>query len=316
MALSVLPNETHSNTGNSAAEAQARQIAEELAPLVTKLDALYQEVLDKIETQVAEASQINAELSDAVGLGVGGETLLKWDPELALSPKAAYKSFTEVLAKKAAPLFFSNRVQRSSYRYQDLVDWAMPYSRARMSQQELQTARMHYARTRTVSAFFNELTIRFAPQSCPDQAADRATSELARIFSVSTPIGTVIPVLRGEAPAIFVYQMYHRDDEMIWHLAQRHYTAIVKAANSIATICLLNEHGGAAVAIGEMLNQLDAKMAKAHGQYEDGDGLFAGNVLRVVMHRDTADFQVGETVHALLDKSLREHVSDVRLIHQ
>lgn len=292
------------------------QIQSQLEPLVARLDELYLEVLDKIEAQVAEASQINAELHAAVGPSSAGEPLLKWDPELAMSPRAAYRSFTEVLAQKASPLFFNNRFQRSGYRYQDLVDWSMPHSQGRMSEDDWHTAKMRYARSRSVRAFFNELVIRFAPKSCPDQAVDRSTSELARIFSVTTPIGTVIPVLKGEAHGIFVYQMYHLNDEMIWHLAWRHYMAIVKAANAIATICLLNDQAGAAVAVGEMLNQLDAKIAKSNGQYEAGDTFYAGNVLRIVMRRDTADFQFGETLHAIIDKAIREHVSDVRLINQ
>lgn len=297
-------------------KATTPDVASALAPIVERLDHLYQDVLDKIETQVAEAHSINDSITDVIGRTSTGESVLKWNPELAMSPKAAYRSFCEAVAKKAAPLLLGNSHQKSGYRYQDLIEWVLPATGPVLSHEEYQRFKMDYARSRSVRAFFNELLIRFHPQSFPEHAIDRATSEVARIFSVTTPIGTVIPITRGEAPAILSYQLYRNDDEMVWHMAERHYSAILKASNAIATIALLNSMNPASAAIGDLLNQLDAKMQKHMFHYESGDGFYAANFLRVVLRRDIAEFQFGETLFAILSKEIQTHVSDVRLINQ
>ena len=292
---------------------QAQDIAALLAPVAARLDELYQEVLDKIEGQIADASTINESITDAIG---ASDTVLKWNPELAMSPKAAFRSFADAMAKKAAPHLLTNSHQRAGYRYHDLIDWASPPVRGNTSEEEYQAAKMRFARSRSVKSFFDELLIRFHPQSFPEHAIDRATSEVARIFSITTPIGTVIPVTSGEAHAILAYSLYRTDEEMVWHLAARHHAAIVKASNAIATIALLNNLNPASAAIGDLLNQVDAKMDKKMFHYEANDAFFAGNFLRVVLRRDIAEFQFGETLFKILDREIRNHVSDVRLIFQ
>lgn len=297
--------------------AQVEDVSAALAPVAMRLDELYQEVLDKIEGQFADATSINESISEAISKGdAAGKPVLNWNPELAMSPKAAFKSFAEAMAKTAAPHLLSNAHQKSGYRYQDLIDWTTPPVKGNSTEADYQAAKMRYARSRSVRAFFDDLLIRFHPQSFPEHAIDRATSEIARIFSITTPIGTVIPVTSGEATAVFAYSMYRSDEEMVWHLAANHHAAIVKASNAIATVALLNNLNAAAASIGDMLNQLDAKMDKKMYHYESGDSFFGGNFLRVVLRRDIAEFQFGETMFKILDKEIRSHVSDVRLIFQ
>lgn len=285
---------------------------ETLYPMAQRLDELYQQVLDKIEEQVISASDINSSINELLQ-NHGEDAVLKWNPDLAISPRSAYQSFADALARSAAPLLGMNSL-RSSFRFLDLIDWTDAPVQAGRDYREFQLDKVRYARGKRVTRFLDDLMVRYKPESRPRQAVTQATSEFAGIFSVTTPMGTVIPISKESGPTTLRYRFFRKDSDLLWHIAPRHHNATLRAANAIATIGILSNIPAAAHSISDMLNAFESQLAKNMMRYESGEVFHAGSFMRITLTRDAIEFALGETIFRAMRKEIEAHISDIRFI--
>lgn len=288
------------------------ELKERLLPVAERMEQHYHDFLDQYEQHLLSTDRINTSLNELLKRS-NEEHLLKWNPEAAGTPRAAFIALAEQVARKAAP-FMGLTVGRSTFRYLDLIDWTEPPLVMEMSTKDVQISRVDYARGKSLVDFLDDLLVRFRPDTLPKHAMSKAAFDFTKAFSIFTPMGTVIPIRNTGSTTIASYRFLRDDEEILWYIQPRHHSAVIRAANSIATIALLSGRQDIAYGSGDMLNAMEHHLLKSMMRYEDGDCFQAGSFMRMFLHRDTIAFQFGEATFRLIRASIEKNVNDIRFI--
>lgn len=288
------------------------ELKDRLLPIAKKMEGLYNKFLDQYQEQVVSTDKINLSINELLQRS-GEDQLLKWNPDAALSPRSAFISFAEAVARQAAP-YMGLVAGRSTFRYLDLIDWTEPSFTAATPPMDVQLNRVEYARTKSLVDFLDDLLVRFRPDTVPEHAMSKATYDYTKAFSVPTPSGTVIPVKTRGSTVVTSYRFLRQEDEMLWYMLPRHHAAVTRAANSIATIAILSGRQDIAYGTGDMLNAMEHHLVKTMMRFEDGDYFQAGSFIRMFMHRDTIAFHFGEATFKIIQASIEENITDIRFI--
>lgn len=283
-----------------------------LLPIARRVEELYNEFLDQYEGQIHSTSKINVSIGELLQR-TGEDQILKWNPDAALSPKNAFITLADAIARQAAP-HLGLTAGKSTFRYLDLIDWIDPPYTAAMSAKEIQLTRIDYSRTRSLVGFLDDLLVRYRPDTVPEHAMSRATYEFCKTFAVPTPLGTVIPIKPGQRTFTNSYRFLRQGDEMLWYFIPRHHSAITRASNAIATIAILSGRPEISFGLGDMLNAMEHHLSKTMMRFEEGDYFQAGAFMRLVLHRDTAAFHFGETTFKLIRSNVEKYITDIRFI--
>lgn len=285
---------------------------EALKPLAEDLDAAYKSALDRMETQVIETHGINQRVGSLLDRDY--VEVLPFSSETVASPKELYIAFAEALAGKVMPELSINPT-KNGYRTLDLVDWTDSPIRGNTTERDYQLAKIQHARGKTMVEFLRQIIIRFSPTSLPGAAIFKATEDLISAFAVITAMGTAIPVRREHAPATIRMVMSRKDDEPMWQVLSRHHAGILKGANALATMALLGKEHQIATSIADMLNQFDVRLGQSMMRYEAGQSFHGGTYVKLSLHRDGADFNLGQSLYELVAKTLAENCPDVHLVY-
>lgn len=283
-----------------------------LLPVARKVEELYNDFLNQYEEQIHSASKINVSINELLKRA-GDEQILKWNPEAALSPRNAFATLAEAIARQAMP-HLGLSVGKSTFRYLDLIDWIEPPFTSLMTLKEVQLARIQYARTRSLVTFLDDLLVRYRPDTVPEHAMSRGTFDFCKTFAVPTPLGTVIPIKPAQRSIVSSYRFLRQGDEMLWYFLPRHHSAITRASNAIATIAILSGRPEISFGLGDMLNAMEQHLSKTMMRFEEGDYFQAGSFVRIILHRDTIAFHFGESTFQLIRSKVEKYITDIRFI--
>lgn len=282
---------------------------ETLLPLAEKLDEALLLAFERMEAQVMETAGLNERVGKI--LERSNLEVMPFFSEAGASPRDVYFAFADAMASKIMPELAIHAERRESYRIHDLIDWNDAPLRGHMNDREFQIARINHARTKTMVEFLRQVIIRYKPESLPRAASLRAIEDLIATFSVVTAMGVAIPVKR---PSVIRCVLTRGEDDPMWQVLPRHHMSIIKGANALATLSLLQKQYAIASAIGDMLTALDVRLGQNMMRYEPGLSFQASAFLKLTLQRDGADFHFGQKLYDLMAGHLIESVPDIQLV--
>lgn len=283
----------------------------EIDELVGKLDGIFQDTLDRLESQARDAVLIDKAIKQLLDQHDSDEDIMNWDPEKAISPKNAFRALALKLIH-ASDKANTRTVSVSPLDYEDLLAWPDEPRKRNGSHVEELFQRIEYARAKSLGAFWDQYRTRIAPESDPVQAKISAVTDLINAFAIGMPHEFIVPFSpRGQGAYVMPFSLRRAPHELEWVIRNDTLCAIARANHALATICQLNSAGTLAALILEMNSALHSKLKSSFRKYQPGELFIAGATVSLVMHREHIDFKLSKDMFALV----RDAMQPVRGLH-
>jgi len=278
---------------------------DDLDALVRQLDILFQNTLDRLESQTRDAIIIDRTLRQLLDQNETEESVINWDPEKAISPKRAFRSLALRLIHEADQAVTRDSTI-NSLDYEDLLAWPdEPRRRAGSAADEF-LKRIEYARAKSLAGFWAQFQARIAPDRDPLQAQITAISDLLTAFAVELPSQYIVPFAHiGDGVHILPLGLKRAEQDLEWVVKAEVMNTIAKANHALATVCQLNREGTLAALILEMNSTFHNKLKASFRQYAPADQFLAGGVLSLRMQRDHIDFRLSRRLFEMVLASMK-----------
>lgn len=275
--------------------------------LVGRLDVLYQNTLDRLESQTRDAIIIDRALRQLLEQNESDDSILNWNPEKAISPKLAFRALALKIIHQADQAI-TREVAISPLDYEDLLMWPdEPRRRGQGSSASDEfLRRIEYARGKTLADFWQQFQTRIAPDRDPALAQITAVTDLLGAFAVELPNEYLIPFSRASNGIYVIPHALKRDEaDLEWVIRPEQMNTITKANHGLATMCQLKHQGLFASLILEMNTTLHNKLKTSFSQYAPNDLFVAGGVLSLRMQRDHIDFRMSQPLFDIVAETMK-----------
>jgi hypothetical protein len=275
--------------------------------LVDQLDVLYQNTLDRLESQTRDAIIIDRALRQLLDQNESDESILNWNPEKAISPKLAFRALALKIIHQADQAI-TREVAISPLDYEDLLMWPdEPRRRGQGSSAADEfLRRIDYARNKTLADFWQQFQTRIAPDRDPALAQITAVTDLLGAFAVELPNEYLIPYTRASGGIYVLPHAIKRGPaDLEWVIRPEQMSAIARANHGLATMCQLRHQGLFATLILEMNATLHNKLKTCFNQYTPNDLYVAGGVLSLRLQRDHIDFRMSQQLFEIVAETMK-----------
>lgn len=282
-------------------------VATPIEDLVDQLDVLFQNTLDRLESQTRDAIIIDRALRQLLEQHESDESILNWNPEKAISPKLAFRALALKVIHQADQAI-TREAPISPLDYEDLLTWPdEPRRRSHggnVADEFLK--RIEYARNKSLGEFWQQFQTRIAPDRDPALAQITAVTDMLAAFAVELPNEHLIPFSRAANGAYVVPHALRRgDSDLEWVIRPEQMNAIARANHALATMCQLKGEGLFASLILEMNTTLHNKLKTSFNQYAPNDQFLAGGVLSLRLQRDHVDFRMSKPLYDIVLETMR-----------
>lgn len=282
-------------------------VAAPIDDLVGRLDVLYQNTLDRLESQTRDAIIIDRALRQLLDQRESDESILNWNPEKAISPKLAFRALALKIINQA-----DQAITRESainpLDYEDLLMWPdEPRRRAQGgSASDEFLLRIEYARSKTLADFWQQFQTRIAPDRDPALAQITAVTDLLGAFAVELPTEYLIPFSQASNGVyVLPHGLKRGEADLEWVIRPEQMNAIARANHALATMCQLKHQGLFAGLILEMNTTLHNKLKTSFNQYTPNDQYLAGGVLSLRLQRDHIDFRMSKQLFDIVGETMK-----------
>lgn len=282
--------------------------------VIYQLDTVYQSILDRLESQVRDATLIDLALRKIISQEDSETSLLDWNPERAISPREAFRALATRLIEQLQPHIDSGVVMSESD-YADLLHWetgqlALPG----MSCEQIVLANISYARRKSLMEFWRNLTNRVAPDANPESALLQASRDLAQAWVRQTPEARIIPFRERETFTEFPMHISRGADQPEWVLPHSALMLITRANHALATLATLDKDNQAARNLRDCTAHMTGALRQSYLQYEPRQAFYAGGTATIQLSRDVVAFRLEPKLFTRAKDAITRHVSDVQFM--
>jgi hypothetical protein len=281
--------------------------------LIDDLDLLYQNVLDRLESQTRDALIIDQAIRRLLDQSDSEEAVLNWQPERAMSPKTAFRALALRLIPHAEALA-TRPVGVSRLDYEDMLVWPDEPVRRGVSLADDFVDRIRYARTKTIREFWDRLHGRISPEGNPALSLDTAATDLLRAFATPHPEMVSISTARlGDRQGLLLpLSKAHNDVDLV--LSVSGLQNITRANHAISTLCALEGRPEIGTSVYELTGNLHQRLTSSFRQYRPGETYYADDYLRVRMDRGHILYAMDRQLFELVRSTLPRFAENLQFV--
>lgn len=288
---------------------------DQISSLIRDLDILYQSALDRLESQARDAVIIDKALRQILDQPDEDAPVLNWNPERAISPRAAFRALAQQVVHAAGATVTRADNAITTLDYDDLISWPdEPKRQPGESPAHELFRRIEYARSKSLRGFWNRFVVRIAPDSDPDAARLSAATDLVGAFGVETPDRLLIPYRARDPYRTLLLPFHRRPDDIEWTVHAPALVNITRANHALATLCRVNGEAQVAAAIHEVNGSLHSRMKTSFRQYRPREAFLAGDYLVMQFGRDHVDYRLGTRLWELVWDTLPQTCHSLQFV--
>lgn len=289
--------------------------ADHISTLIRDLDILYQSALDRLESQARDAIIIDKALRQILDQPDDDASVLNWNPERAISPRAAFRALAQQIVHAADGTVTRNDNAITTLDYEDLLSWPdEPKRLPGQSPTHELFRRIEYARSKSLRGFWNRFVVRIAPDKDPQAALLSAATDLVDAFGVEMPDRLLVPY-RAREPFRTLLLPFHRSPEDIeWTVHAPALVSMTRANHALATICRVHGDSSVAAAIHEVNGALHSRMKTSFRQYRPRETFLAGDYLHMVFSRDHVDYRLCNRIWERVWEALPQNIQALQFV--
>lgn len=287
-------------------------MSEEILELAEKLDAIYQETLDRLEQQTRDSVIIDQALRRLLDQD-GDQSVLQWDPERAMPPHAAFRALALKLIERAHAVA-SNDFPLLEVHYADLLSWSGEPRRYELPPSEQFIARINYARAQSLRSFWLKLSTRLAPETRPRDAEIEAVTDLVACFGKEVPEAVLIPTVRHEHAVALVQLLPRGFREQAYSMSPGNLERLCCGVQSISTLLLLERRLKSATALNEAMAALTGKLRTHFNQYAHKDTYFWSEHGTIVLFQDHVQLRIPVDLFPAIQAAVGRHVHNPQFV--
>lgn len=264
--------------------------AMDINQLAGELDVVFQQALDRMESQTRDAIFIDHTLRQLLDQAATDDSIINWDPERAISPKLAFRS----LALRLIKVGQGSKTREGTLTpldYEDLLSWPDAPRRAYGTPAADFLKCIEHARSKRLSDFWVQLRSRIAPASDPQQATINATADLLAAFAIVLPHQFVVPVASGpNGQLIIPFSIRRESYDLEWVVPTEALESVSRALHALATLCHLGGEPSFANVLLELNLSLHNRMRSTLRKYSYNERFTAGGIITIRLQRDNIHF--------------------------
>lgn len=285
----------------------------EIDHMVDQLDALYQQALDRLETQSADVLAIDQEIKRVLQRGSENENILQWDPERAMPPHTAFRALAVQIIAKASGTVPAETPLLESH-YYDLLSWPEDPLRTDHCLKDQIAARIGFARKQSLREFWARLQSRIAPHANLDDSRRRAVDDFVHTIGRPVPEAILVPTLFGAHSSTLCLELHRTKAEMEFMISPRHLHQIYAVGHALATLLLINGVHKAASGINEALSAASNKLRNNFGLYAHRDHFPGGPEMSLRLHKDHVQYIVSADLYQLVTNAVSLPYPNVQFV--
>lgn len=270
--------------------------------LVLELDEIYQESLNRLENQTRDAMFIDSAIRKLLDQSPNDDSVLEWDPKLAMNPKIAFRALSLQIIE-AARKDVTRGLGITKIDYEDLLTWTDEPGRKQTASESF-LAYIDYSRTKTLKEFWHRLQARIRPDQDPEASVLQAVADLMNAFAITLPKQIVIPYTKVNSHSALSLPLKRLETDLELVISSVQLQNIIRANHAISTILLLNHKATAAEQIYEATNSIQNRMKANYYQYQHKDTFHAGASLQIRFMREYVNYAMDAPVFDMVRREI------------
>lgn len=287
-------------------------MSEDIGQLAEKLDAIYQETLDRLEQQTRDSILIDQALRRLLDQD-GDQSVLQWDPERAMPPHAAFRALALKLIERAHAIT-SNEFPLLEIHYADLISWSGEPRRYELPPAEQFIARINYARAQSLQAFWLKLSTRLAPESRPYDAETEAVTDIVACFGKEVPEAILIPTVRHQGSVALILLLPRGFREQAYSMSPGNLERLCCGVQAISTLLLLDRRIKSATALNEAIAGLNGRLRTSFSQYAHKDTYYWTDTGTIVLFQDHVQVRIPVDLFPIIQSAVARQVHNPQFV--